>query len=351
VAPPPPPPPPPVAPTPLAPSPKPVPAPPAPAPILPPPTKWPQANQASLIAFYGDPGRDQVEPQLVHVVPPFRMTYEGTAVPYLRFHTKAAHALLAALNTVWDYYKHDQAKLDALGNSKTAGTYNKRLIRGSSSNWSNHAFGAAIDIDAERNEMGTGHGHMDLVMVAAFKAQGARWGGDYHGRTDPMHFEFCESGEPRQSFEAWLAHYGVTGTPSVPAAGTTLSGKMSTFGGPNDTGVAPDEGLALCEPHEVDKFPGIFLPEQPPGTTGLARRLDPSSHYIACRWDYNVTSRSFLQSISVKVSAKGRTLDARPVDWGPNANTGRITDLSPGLATALGLQTDDVCQVTIPPTA
>ena len=28
-------------------------------------------------------------------------------------------------------------------------------------------------------------------MVDAFKAQGALWGGDYHGCTDPMHFEFC----------------------------------------------------------------------------------------------------------------------------------------------------------------
>jgi hypothetical protein len=32
---------------------------------------------------------------------------------------------------------------------------------------------------------------MPEAVVACFKAQGALWGGDYHGRTDPMHFEFC----------------------------------------------------------------------------------------------------------------------------------------------------------------
>src|SRR5262245_52393878 len=124
-------------------------------------SKWPQDNQDALIAFYGDPGRNQVDAQLVHITPPFRMTYEGTPVHQLVFHKKAADALLAALTAVWDYYKHDQAKIDALGISKMDGTYNKRFIRGSTTRWSNHAFGGAIDIDAERNGFNTGHGHMD----------------------------------------------------------------------------------------------------------------------------------------------------------------------------------------------
>ena len=125
-------------------------------------------------------------------------------------------------------------------------------------------------------------------------------------------------------------------------------GKMSTFGGPDDTGVAPDEGLALVEPSEIDRFDGYFLPQQPAGTTGLARRLDPDSYYIAMRWDYAVTPRSFLQKIMVQVTANGKTIEARPVDWGPNTSTGRICDLSPGLAQALGLDTDDVCAIAVP---
>ena len=45
--------------------------------------------------------------------------------------------------------------------------------------------------------------------------------------------------------------------------------------------------------------------------------------------------------------SNGRVADARPVDWGPNISTGRVADLSPGLAKELGLQTDDVVRITI----
>src|SRR5581483_8164998 len=43
----------------------------------------------------------------------------------------------------------------------------------------------------------------------------------------------------------------------------------------------------------------------------------------------------------------GRAVDARPVDWGPHPSTGRVADLSPGLAAALGLNTDDTVRITI----
>jgi hypothetical protein len=102
---------------------------------------------------------------------------------------------MAALNEVWEYYGKDQAKLDSLCISHCAGTYNPRRVRGSATRWSNHAFGAAIDLDAEHNGFNTGHGTMPQPVIDAFKRQGARWGGDYHGRTDPMHFEFCQNAE------------------------------------------------------------------------------------------------------------------------------------------------------------
>lgn len=125
---------------------------------------------------------------------------------------------------------------------------------------------------------------------------------------------------------------------------------MSTFGGPDDTGVAPDEGLALVTPAIQDRFSDVLLPEQPPGTTGLARRLDPATYYIACRWNYTQTPASHLRSVRVKVTnpKNGKTLEARPVDWGPALWTGRVTDLSPGLAEDLNLVTDQECRVEIP---
>lgn len=124
-----------------------------------------------------------------------------------------------------------------------------------------------------------------------------------------------------------------------------LRGKCSWFGGPNDMGVAPDEGLAFI--YDVTEAPHLFLPEQPPGTTGLARRLDPNVFYIACRWDYSVTPKKMLPDMPVVVVAPstGRQFAAYPADWGPNEATGRVADLSPALLAALELQTDDEVEV------
>lgn len=155
---------------------------------------WPADNQEAMIAFYGKP-ESAVEAQLVSVIPPFRMTYEGGPIRAIRFHKKAATALLAALTEIWEAYGKDQTKIDAAGVSRYDGAYNPRMIRGSTTKWSNHAYGAAIDLAAADNGMGAGKGKMPKIVIDAFKRQGARWGGDYHGRTDPMHFEFCGGGE------------------------------------------------------------------------------------------------------------------------------------------------------------
>jgi hypothetical protein len=127
-----------------------------------------------------------------------------------------------------------------------------------------------------------------------------------------------------------------------------VSGKTSWFGGPNDTGVAPDEGLAFI--FEVEQAPHLFLPFQPQGTTGLARRLNPHAHYIACRWDYDETPHEMLLSnmALVRAPSTGRVLTAWPADWGPGEQTGRMSDISSGLMEALGIQTDDDLEVVFP---
>jgi hypothetical protein len=126
-----------------------------------------------------------------------------------------------------------------------------------------------------------------------------------------------------------------------------FKGKMSTFGGPNDLGVTRHEGLALVTEQNKHDYAQYLLKHQPPGTTGLARDLNPQKFYIACRWDYSTTPKSALAKILVKVTnpANGRSAYAKPVDWGPNITTGRAADLSPGLATHLGLRTNDVVEV------
>ena|SRR5215469_6688771 len=129
----------------------------------------------------------------------------------------------------------------------------------------------------------------------------------------------------------------------------SLRGRISVFGGPNDFGVGPDEGLALVDAWNFESLKDYFLPNQPPGTTGLARRLNPETLYIACRWDYGVLSKEFLVSsmASVMNPENGLKKRAKPIDWGPALSTGRIADLSPELARLLDLQTDDIVVVSI----
>ncbi len=130
-----------------------------------------------------------------------------------------------------------------------------------------------------------------------------------------------------------------------------VEGKMSTFGGPHDLGMSPDEGLALFSNADLKnpKYSYLFLPAPPPSTSGLGRRLNPDQYYFACRWDYAATPKEFLRRALARVEnpANGRAADARPVDWGPHSSTGRVADLSPGLAAALGLNTDDIVRITI----
>ncbi len=118
-------------------------------------------------------------------------------------------------------------------------------------------------------------------------------------------------------------------------------GKISRFGGPSDLGMKKDEGLALI--NNVGQAPELFLPVQPPGTTGLARRLNPWKFFVALRWDYKKTPKDVLkQSRALVVNPDtGGFAWARPVDWGPHKRTGRMADLSDGLADYLGVDTDD----------
>jgi len=129
-----------------------------------------------------------------------------------------------------------------------------------------------------------------------------------------------------------------------------LSGKCSWFGGPDDAGVSPSEGLAFI--YEIDMAPHLFLPQQPPNTSGLARRLNPEKFYIACRWNYDLSGMSKEELLTMRVAvrnpANGKIFIAQPADWGPHEDTQRIADLSPGLMDALGVETDDVIDVLVP---
>jgi N-acetylmuramoyl-L-alanine amidase len=129
-----------------------------------------------------------------------------------------------------------------------------------------------------------------------------------------------------------------------------LQGKVSWFGGPEDDGVSPSEGLAFI--YNYEEAPYLFLPYQPEGTSGLARRLDPSVFYLATRWDYSKYPKEMLASGKYKARVTnpdtGKSHLAFPADWGPNEATDRVCDVSQGLLDALGLDTDDEVDVMFP---
>jgi hypothetical protein len=127
-----------------------------------------------------------------------------------------------------------------------------------------------------------------------------------------------------------------------------VSGTVSWFGGPDDMGVAPNEPLAFI--YDVTDAPHLFLPYQPEGTSGLARRLNPNIHYIALRWDYDLTPPEMLltERALIRAPYTGITLTAFPADWGPHVDTGRIADISPGLMEDLGIETDDTVEIIFP---
>lgn len=146
---------------------------------------------------------------------------------------------------------------------------------------------------------------------------------------------------------------GTRPRPTPPPADVLFhaKGKVSHFGGPDDTGVSASEDLAFFEDEEdIEDAPHLFLPYQPEGTSGLARRLNPYVSYFAARFDYDkIPKDEILQHVALVRAVKtGIALKAFPADWGPNANTGRVADLSPSLMENLGIETDDEVEIIFP---
>jgi hypothetical protein len=130
-----------------------------------------------------------------------------------------------------------------------------------------------------------------------------------------------------------------------------VEGKMSTFGGPDDPSTNHLRPLALFEESDLDdpKYSNLFLPGGTLEEVGLTRRLNPDANYVACRWEYGITSRDLLRRTQVVITnpRTGATAFASPVDWGPGASTGRVALVSPGLAKILGLGPDDDVSVSV----
>lgn len=69
------------------------------------------------------------------------------------------------------------------------GCYNHRVIRGAISTLSMHAFGAAVDLNAKELPLGSNL-KLDQRIVDIWGVNGWKYGGNFTGRKDPMHFEW-----------------------------------------------------------------------------------------------------------------------------------------------------------------
>lgn len=150
---------------------------------------WPADNTAAKNAFYGDFHAPNWQAEnLVHMTTPFVMYYAKQPMLHgILVHKKIVPALNAVFQEIWSICGN-QTAVDKTGASDFGGCFNIRQIAGSD-NYSNHSWACAIDLSPGTNGFNAGHGSIGSVVVSAFKRQGFLWGGDYHGRTDPMHFE------------------------------------------------------------------------------------------------------------------------------------------------------------------
>lgn len=141
---------------------------------------WPKSDQASLRAFYGAAGD---EANLVTITFPFPMYYGEKLVKTTRVHRKCAASLLRILTSIG--LKFNQ-KRDILEEAEDyGGVFNFRPKRGGST-WSCHAWGAAIDLDADDNTFKDSwpmQADMNLDVILEFAKEGwisaaVEWGYD-----------------------------------------------------------------------------------------------------------------------------------------------------------------------------
>lgn len=153
--------------------------------LMPKPNPWPAPDQKSLKRFYGEAGD---ESNLVMIDFPYPMFYGGKHVTRTRIHKKCADSLLRVLTAIRDLFPHHPQIEDAA--QDYGGVYNFRAKRGGSS-YSVHAWGAAIDLDADDNTFRDSwpmKADMSLEIMECFAREGWKSAGAFWGY-DAMHFE------------------------------------------------------------------------------------------------------------------------------------------------------------------
>ena len=150
--------------------------------LMPSQNPWPHTDEASLRAFYGRPGDEDLLTDLP--VADLGIRYEGLPVRTIRCHQRVAASLGRVLTQLhMKGFHHILEHYD--------GCYDNRPMRNGTIP-SLHARGAAIDLDSKSNDnlqSWPASADMPIEVMEIFAAEGATCAGSAWGR-DGMHFQW-----------------------------------------------------------------------------------------------------------------------------------------------------------------
>ena len=126
--------------------------------------KWeglPHEDEETLNHYYGHPDKlEYSKLKEVRVPWPCVLSWDySKTIQLTRMHSKCADKFQKLWDTVASNFTWDEIK--ELGLDVFGGAYNKRFIRGGT-RWSLHAYGAAWDVDPERNGLRMGKSEANL---------------------------------------------------------------------------------------------------------------------------------------------------------------------------------------------
>ena len=106
---------------------------------------------AAAIAKYGKPNEKGTYLEVIKLPYPMRIAWDTkTKVNSMRCHKLLKTNFLGVFNDLLAHYGYE--KIVELGIDLYGGCFNYRAMRGGTE-WSRHAFGIAIDLDPERNQL------------------------------------------------------------------------------------------------------------------------------------------------------------------------------------------------------
>lgn len=110
---------------------------------------WP--TQAGVRSYFGEPGSPQATAGMVDLAFPMKIAwYKSQVIRRFRCHAKVEAPIERIFQKTLAHY--GQADVTRLALDIFGGCYNYRPMRGST-NWSMHAYGIAVDLDPENNQL------------------------------------------------------------------------------------------------------------------------------------------------------------------------------------------------------